>query len=55
MLLAAIRDVQAGTITPSQAAALSGLARAYVAVHEAGLVEAKIDQIRAMISERTAS
>lgn len=53
-LLEAFRDVQTEKITPGQAAALSGLARAYVAVYEAGLVQTEIAELRAAMAGRDA-
>ena len=51
----AIRDVEAGSMTPATASALSQLARAFATIYESGLVEARIAEIEATIEKRVAS
>lgn len=53
IILKALRDVEAGDLAPAQASAMSGLARAYCAVYESGLVDQRIKDLEALIAERT--
>ncbi len=55
ILLRAIRDVEAGSMTPATASALSQLARAFATIYESGLVEARIAEVEATIEKRVAS
>lgn len=52
VLLQAIRDVESGELDTSKATALATLSRAYVAVYEAGLVEAKIKELEDRIGAK---
>lgn len=54
VLLQSIRETESGAMSPGKATALATLARAYVAVHEAGLIDSRIDAIEKKIMERTA-
>ncbi len=47
-VLAAIRDVRAGTITPAQGSAIASLAGAAVKVYQVGLLEERIADLEAL-------
>jgi len=53
VILKAIHDVEAGTLETPKATALATLARAYVALYDAGLVDQRIKDLEALIAERT--
>ncbi len=51
-VLAAIRDVRAGAITPAQASAIASLAGAAVKVYQVGLLEERIADLEALQAGR---
>lgn len=54
LLLEAMRDVRAGSLTPATAHALAALSRAYVGVHEVAATDARLSQIEEMLKGMTA-
>ena len=51
-LLRAVRDVEDGTITPAQAAAIASLAGAAVRVYSVGILEERIGELEAAAARR---